>query len=540
MFATAASATILGADGHPVTVEVHVGGGLPSFTMIGLPDEACREARDRIRAAITNIGQAWPDKRITVNLAPPRHRKTGSGLDLAMAVAVLAAAEVVPGEAISGLGFIGELGLDGSVRAVPGVAPMVGVVDALDVVVPATCRHEARVAARGEVRPVAHLRDLVAVLLGEQPWPDDEPTVTPSPGPGGESSTQTPAPMPDLADVRGQPAARRALELAAAGAHHLLFVGPPGAGKTMLAERLPGILPPLDRAASLRTTMIHSAAGVPLPSTGLVSFPPFRAPHHTSSMVAVIGGGSSQLRPGEVSIAHGGVLFLDELGEFPVSVLDALRQPLESGAVLVARAGVRAEIPARFLLVAATNPCPCGGGAPGECECDETRRQRYLRRLSGPLLDRFDLRIALHRPHVDELIDGRAGEPSSVVARRVVAVRRLTEQRQGCTNAALTAPMLDEYAPLDDEARAALRAEMERGRLTGRGYHRIRRVARTIADLDIVEEVGRLDAGSGGANDDALGAATRPVGYTHVVEALAVRAALGSGVAGPTPGGRVA
>jgi magnesium chelatase family protein len=275
----------------------------------------------------------------------------------------------------------------------------------------------------------------------------------------------------------------------------------------MLARRLPGLLPPLQRADAVAATMIHSAAGVALPPGGLVRRPPFRAPHHTSSAVALVGGGSSSLRPGEISLAHGGVLFLDELGEFPATVLDALRQPLEAGSIHVARASLHAELPARFLLAAATNPCPCGGGPPGACECDEARRQRYLRRMSGPLLDRFDLRVVVNRPDPAELMAASGGEPTAVVAARVERARAVAQARQGGLNAELGPDRLDQLAPLRADAARVLRSELERGRITGRGYHRIRRVARTIADL--------------------AGAPADPLDVEHVQLAMSLRATVG-------------
>lgn len=507
MLCSVQSASIAGIKGCPVLVEAHIGPGLPSFTILGRPDDVCRESRERVRAAILSSGFDWPTRRITMNLAPSTEKKIGSALDLAIAIAVLIVDEQIPAACASDLVFIGELSLDGSVRPVQGVAPMAMAVreasasttswrgersrglsaaslrtaassmgSPLGIVVPIANETEARIVHSTQIFAATSLAQVVECLRDGARWPDPNRCESANDPMADHRSTV------DLAEVRGQSAARLGLELAATGGHHLLLVGSPGSGKTMLAQRLPGILPNLDDDTALEATLIRSAHGEWNARSGLVREAPIRMPHHTATTISIIGGGSSSMRPGEVSLAHGGVLFLDELGEFAPSTLDGLRQPLEEGVVHISRAQARAVLPARFILVGATNPCPCGGGGPGSCECDETALSKYRRRFSGPLLDRFDVRVLVCRPGVDELLGVEQAESTAVVRERVRISRQRAIERQGFLNARLSGDDLERFAPLDDSARALLRTELEAGRLTGRGLHRVRRVARSLAD----------------------------------------------------------
>jgi magnesium chelatase family protein len=477
--------TLLGVEGHVVEVEVDLADALPGTTLIGLPDTSLFEARDRVKAAVVNSGWKWPEKRVTIGLFPAALPKSGSGFDAAVAVAVLAAAGVVPPAALADRVVLGELALDGRLRPVPGVLPSVLTARRAGirrVVVPAAHAAEAALVPDVTVEAADTLRNLVRLLRGE-------PVTTRLPEPA--EAVVAPQPL-DLADVAGQPLGRLAVEVAAAGGHHVLFEGPPGAGKTMLAERLPGLLPPLSENEALEVTAVHSVAGVLAPGAPLISEPPFRSPHSTASMAAIIGGGSRLLRPGAVSLAHRGVLFLDEAPEFAPNVLDALRQPLESGSVEVARAAASVRFPARFSLVLAANPCPCGragGRQDAACPCPPKTRNAYRQRLSGPLLDRVDLQVALEPPSKVEFLDDgpRGGEPTARVAARVATARAAAGERLAGlpwrNNGEVPGVELRSRWPMPKPAMARALDCFEDGRLTARGLDRVLRVAWTLADL---------------------------------------------------------
>ena len=466
----------IGMEAPPVTVEVHLANGLPNLSIVGLPEAAVKESKDRVRAALQNARFEFPARRITINLAPADLPKEGGRFDLPIAIGILAASGQIPHRDLDRYEFIGELALTGKLRPVLGALTV-----ALEarqservLILPAANALEAALAVGGDVRGAKHLLEVTAHFNGGSLLARQEAKI-----PQPDASE-----VPDLRDVKGQHQARRALEIAAAGGHSLLMIGPPGAGKTMLASRLPGILPQLDDDEALEAAAIQSVHK----RFSLKHWKqrPFRAPHHTASAVALVGGGSHP-RPGEISLAHHGVLFLDELPEFNRHVLEVLREPLESGAITVSRAARQAEFPARFQLVAAMNPCPCGyyGDASGRCRCTPDKVNQYRSRISGPLLDRIDIHIEVPAVPREVLLDRatRTSESSEEVRARVELTRARQRHRNGCHNAALTNQQIESACRLDESGRQLLEQAMDRLGFSARAYHRILKVARTIADL---------------------------------------------------------
>ncbi|MFD7663352.1 YifB family Mg chelatase-like AAA ATPase [Streptomyces sp. NPDC059788] len=504
-FARTCSVALVGVEGVVVEVQADLEPGVAAFTLVGLPDKSLIESRDRVRAAVVNSGGEWPQKKLTVGLSPASVPKSGSGFDLAVACAVLGAAERIDPRELSDLVMIGELGLDGRVRPVRGVLPAVlAAADAgyRQVVVPEKTVAEASLVPGVSVLGVRSLRQLIAVLTDE-PVPEEEDESAAAegrpdsllaglvvPGSGVGTERMYDDRLPDLSDVAGQHGPRRALEVAAAGRHHIFFLGPPGAGKTLLAERLPGLLPRLSPKESLEVTAVHSVAGALPPGQPLVDRPPYCAPHHSATMASLVGGGSGLPRPGAVSLAHNGVLFLDEAAECNARVLDALRQPLESGYVVVARAAGMMRMPAKFLLALAANPCPCGrhGTLGGGCECRPSTIRRYRARLSGPLMDRVDLRVAVEPVARSELLSLTQGaESTAEVAERVRAARdRAAARLAGTpwnTNSEIPGHELRTRWQMAPGAIAQAERDLETGLLTARGMDRVLRVAWTSADL---------------------------------------------------------
>ncbi|HID44988.1 MAG TPA: ATP-dependent protease [Chromatiaceae bacterium] len=473
----------VGIEAPLVTVEVHLANGLPAFAIVGLAEKAVQESRDRVRSALINSGYEFPARRITVNLAPADLPKDSGRFDLPIAIGILAASGQIPADALQDCEFTGELNLSGDVRPVTAALPVaIAARDARHkLFLPIANLAEASLIQESCLYPVEHLLQLSNHLCGRTPL---EPALAPI------NQTGSHADMPDLADVRGQSQAKRALIIAAAGAHNLLFSGPPGSGKSMLASRLPGILPPMTETQALEHAMVQSISGLPFDPAHWKQRP-FRHPHHTASAVALVGGGSDP-RPGEISLSHAGILFLDEIAEFPRGVLDVLREPLETGHINISRANRSATYPARFQLVAAMNPCPCGhlGDPIKACRCTAEQVARYQGRISGPLLDRIDLQVQVPAQPAEAILSASGKEQtSSRIREKVIAAHELQLQRQGCNNAHLQNSALDEHCRLDESSRALLIQAMDKLGLSARAYHRILRVARTIADLEQIPSI---------------------------------------------------